>query len=441
MSLIIQILLLCFCAAVFYVKPIHKLTMLLITGLCLSPFGLQGVPYGNIIYIVPLCVFLSEFKKIKIELLQFNFVSKISLLMFLASLILWINSPHYQGLKGMFLILLFELVYKYFIFVTSYVLIKSENDLIPVFKTIKYCLIILTFFGILNYISKASFVLELAGNLEMASYYKYADRFRVQSLFVNPFDYGFFCLSCMIVYTYSYCNKMTNKTSFLIVMACGLFGIIGCGCRTVILCFLIAILVFLLLVRKKISNRVKTLLCIGLIFGSSYSFIPVIHEKTDEMLTMFSQENSEVGSSNLNMRSTQYAAVFFYLKDNLFFGRGRDFFLKDLGWGNGRLKGAIDKDLMGLEGIMMGLLLERGIFGVLAYLAYYISIFIFLCKKKKIDRKIFASSISLIIVFLLFGNATGELLSYYTTLIFLGVFIKMYTLEENKKDNLNYAKV
>ena len=93
---------------------------------------------------------------------------------------------------------------------------------------------------------------------------------------------------------------------------------------------------------------------------------------------------------------------------------------------------------MGLEGVLMGLLLERGIFGVLAYITYYISILIYLCRRRKNDRTLFAASVSLILVFLLFGNATGELFSFYLTLVFTGIFIKIFDIEENNQTKLNY---
>lgn len=438
MASIIQIILLLLCGSVFFVKRIHKLVILIITGLCLTPFHITSIPYGNIKYLIPLCVFVSEFKLIKSQLRSFNFISSISFLMVLASIILWINSPHYSGIKGLTLILLFELVYKYFILVMSYVLVINLSDLNPVLRTIKYCLIILTVFGVLNYISKTSYVLELAGNAEMASYFKYADRFRVQSLFYNAFDYGFSCLSCLIVYTFAYNKKMIDKMSFLIVLACGIFGILFCGGRTLILCFIVFGLIFLLLAKKSFLRRLKVLLGIGIISSLSYFFVPVVEEKIGVMLTMFSPDDSAAESSNLDMRTTQYTAVLFYVRDNMLFGRGRDFFLKDLGWGQGGLEGAVDKDLMGLEGVLMGLLLERGIFGVLAYITYYISILIYLCRRRKNDRTLFAASVSLILVFLLFGNATGELFSFYLTLVFTGIFIKIFDIEENNQTKLNY---
>ena len=164
--------------------------------------------------------------------------------------------------------------------------------------------------------------------------------------------------------------------SFLIVFACAIFGILFCGGRTLILCFIVFGLIFLLLAKKSFLRWFKVLLGIGIVSSLTYFFTPVAEEKIDEMLTIFSPDDSTAESSNLDMRTTQYTAVFFYVRDNMLFGRGRDFFLEDLGWGQGRLEGAVDKDLMGLEGVLMGLLLERGIFGVLAYITYYISILI-----------------------------------------------------------------
>ena len=70
------------------------------------------------------------------------------------------------------------------------------------------------------------------------------------------------------------------------------------------------------------------------------------------------------------MRIVQFTAVLYHIKDHLLFGRGKDFFSIDLGFGEEGIKTLIDKDLLGLESVLMNLLLERGIVGVLFWCVF-----------------------------------------------------------------------
>ena len=64
---------------------------------------------------------------------------------------------------------------------------------------------------------------------------KYANseegRFRVQSMFLSPFDYGYISMMLLILHFYAYKRKLESKLWFGIVIICSLFGIVFCGCR------------------------------------------------------------------------------------------------------------------------------------------------------------------------------------------------------------------
>ena len=127
-------------------------------------------------------------------------------------------------------------------------------------------------------------------------------------------------------------------------------------------------------------------------------------------------------TSSLEMRSRQYARVFYYIRDNFFFGRGKDFFLIDLGW-RGGLETLLDRELMGLEGIMMNLFLERGLIGVVVWALFY-GMIVGLCLKQRKKDSIAASAcLTLIGVYVIFVNMTGELNSFFPTLLLSGGFI------------------
>lgn len=86
---------------------------------------------------------------------------------------------------------------------------------------------------------------EDAGQVFMTS-----DRFRVQAMFLSPFDYGYICILMLLLHIYGFIHKYETKIRFFIVASCCIFGILSCGCRTNIFCALIGVSVFFLLAYK-----------------------------------------------------------------------------------------------------------------------------------------------------------------------------------------------
>lgn len=120
------------------------------------------------------------------------------------------------------------------------------------------------------------------------------------------------------------------------------------------------------------------------------------------------------------MRVVQFTAVLYHTKDHLLFGRGKDFFSIDLGFGEEGTKTLIDKDLLGLESVLMNLLLERGIVGVLFWCIFYGTLLFWTIKLRKYDKYTYSLCLSLLIVYLAFSNMTGELNSVFPTLLLIG---------------------
>ena len=144
------------------------------------------------------------------------------------------------------------------------------------------------------------------------------------------------------------------------------------------------------------------------------------------------ESKSDVGGSSLEMRYMQYAAVLYHVQDSPLLGKGYHYFLIDMGWQDGFL-GLRDDRLYGLEGVTMVYILERGFIGLFIYLLIYISLIMYCIKNKQIDRKLSALGISILTVYLLFANMTGELKSVYPTLLLMGMAIGIM---ETKKSQL-----
>ena len=433
MQLIVQLSLVYLCFLLFRVKRETKLAILMLVAICFNSVTIPYIPFGTGKYIICICFLLSEFthvinhfKDIKLTILK-SLLSSI----IIATIILAINSPHYNNLMQYIRLLITELIAKYFVIAYAFLSLYEEKKLQKTIKVSFYGLIILTGFAVLNYITKQSiFINEILSGINVTDVmedagnkYTYQDRFRVQAMFASPFDYGYICIILFLFNWYGYSKALINKKHFYITILCCLFGVITCGCRTNVLCLFIGVLVYIS-IAFKIKQKIKYIV-IGILCCATFiSTIPILQEKITETLTIFDKDSSKVGGSSLELRSIQYAAVLFHIRNHELFGRGLDFFNIDMGWGEGK-KYLVDEDLAGLEGVLMNHLLERGIVGVIFYLLFYITLLIFIYKKRNVDKTTAALAIATLIVYLTFSNMTGELSSVYPSLLIIGCSIKI----------------
>lgn len=417
-----------------------KLAILFLSTICFDCVRITSIPFGHAKYILCISFLLSEIPYIKnhIKSIKGTILSSLVFSMIIATIILAISSPHYNNMTQYIRITIMELVAKYFVICYAFLSIKEIGGLNKTFKLSFYGLIILTGFGALNYITKnAIFIDEMLKGMTLTdvmedagSKFTNSERFRVQAMFPNPFNYGYICILLLLFNWFGYSNKLISKRHFYISIACCLFGIITCGCRTNILCAIIGVTIYILFAfsyKRKFKYLLLGLLCSCLLIG----FIPALQDKFSETITVFDKNSSNVTGSSIEMRIIQYTAVLYHIREHELLGRGLDFFNIDLGWGEGK-QFLVDKDLAGLEGIIMNYLLERGIVGVLFYLFFYCSLFLFVYKNNKINKSTRAFCLSVLCVYLAFANMTGELNSVFPTLLIIGVCLKLIYINRNK---------
>ena len=366
----------------------------------------------------------------------------------LSSLVAILFSPHLQSLKEALDYIKNELFFKYFIIIYAFYAIKNKRDWENLIKMSIIPMFILTLLGIVNLIEgRSSFVTEMMSNwVNMNSSQELAgdrfegeDRFRVQAMFYNPFDYGYICMILLFLYIFN--RKVLGKYLSAILISCSLFGIFMCGCRTVIFCAISCLCVYLLLSVK--TRKVYQIGIISIFLTIiAYQTIPVVNEKLDEMTTIFTdKKGNKIGGSNIEMRTIQTATVLMYIEESPFVGRGVHFFNIDMGWNQGR-NGLKDLRLEGIEGVYMLYLLERGIIGYSIYLFFWFSILIFFIRHRASSSYYSTCGIVIWSVYSLFANMTGELLSVTPTLIVLGGLIsicqKSDSIVNSKKRNIYF---
>lgn len=432
MSLLLYFILGVICILIFFVDKNKKYILLLINYICLTPVTIPSVPFGNSVFIVPICFFISELKNITNDYHNLSsYIKKILLIMIIATIVLQINSPHYNDSAfNTTRLIISELITKYFIIAYAFISIKDFDEFQKISKGLYYALIILTFFGILNLITHSSILLNSLGfENSLAD----NDRFRVQALFANSFDYGYTCILLLYIITLLYNKRIMTIKKYYISLVCCIFGIVACGSRSVILTAIISYLIYIILA-KSFSKKLYILVIATILSIASYNFIPSVNDKVNKTLSIFTDSSgNKVEGSNLDMRETQYLTTLFYIKDNPLFGRGKDFFNIDLGWKDiDENRDLVMTDLAGLEGVLMALLLERGFAGVLFYFIFYITIFFKFIRYKKYDKETSCIGISIIIAYMFFANSNGELHSVGPTLLICGALLHILATQKKR---------
>ena len=440
MGFLFQAILAAILVSLFIVDRPTKLALAIVVLVCLENVQLPFVGFNGV-FLFMVCFFLSETPHIVSNLKHIKgsqFAWMVGLLL-IATVIAYYHSPHYSGNLMKFINLVTkEWLAKYLIFCYGFLCIREEKDLNKMLHWMVPAVIILFLFGFMNLVTKSATFLDIIGKdmvsikgtVDSKMYYTDFGRFRVQAMFLFPFDYGFVCVMTFALGVWGYLRGILERNSFIIVAVASLFGIYACGCRTVVFVFLAGGTVFMmsyLKVKRTFVYAVGLLIVIILV----YTISPAMQDFLDKTLSVFDPNSSKVEGSSMVMRSQQYAAALWHIKKDLLFGKGIDFFLIDMRWGEGGMEKLVDKDLMGLEGILMNLLLERGFVGVFFYLFVMIGIARYFTKKLKEDKLSAALGLSILVSYLTYANLTGELLSYYSAFFLIGCFAGLIYIQKH----------
>lgn len=435
------------CLLIFIVRREYKASILVMGSVLFTAVSVPVIPFHSANILLPLSFLLSEVKHIN-AIIRSTRGKLIWYLMggaILLTVLTIIASPHLRDVESVRVFVQGELFFKYFVLLYAFWAFSSEESIRPTLRITFYAMVVLTIFGILNILTKSadfiSVMMEGASKTTVSSngedagqVFMTSDRFRVQAMFLSPFDYGYICILMLLLHIYGFIHKYETKIRFFIVASCCIFGILSCGCRTNIFCALIGVSVFFLLAYK-LGKSIRLSLLGIFLACISYMCVPAVQEIFDNMMTMF-DKNSNVTGSSMELRAVQYAAVLYHVQDNPLLGCGYQYFLIDMGWGQGR-EFLLDPRLAGLEGVIMNYILERGFIGVFLYLLFYISIlYYFYTNRKKASMSI-AFGISVLSVYLAFANMTGELLSVYPTLLLLGYVFKVI---DNKRQSTTFIQ-
>ena len=420
------------CGLMFYVKREWKAAMLIMGAMTLTLVNIPVIPLHKANLLLQVAFLLSEWRDLPrhVKRLRNTPCLWIPLLIVSFSALLAALTSPYTSIKET---IEYELLFKYFAIAYAFWAVRKEKSLKPILQVSLYCLIVLTFFGLLNYIDKyAIFVNALTegettryGDVALGDVYTESDRFRVQSMFQYAFDYGYICAAILLLHLHGWYRHLESKTEFIIAIACCSFGILTCGCRTVWVCAIFSLICYSMWVFQLNRNVIYGMIAVILLI-LSYNTVPAVEEKVNQVTDIFA-ENSETSGSSIQLRMSQYMYVLIYTEGHEWLGLGKGywehFYVVD--------PEAI-RDLWGVESVILQTLLERGIIGLVLWAAFYTVIFLYFWRNRIRRKKLTGLGVSILTLYLVFSIGTGELGSAYPTMLLLGSTMKMIESKERR---------
>ena len=433
MKIVAIIVTLVCCLLMFYVKREWKAAMLVMGAMTLTLVNIPVIPLHKANLLLQVAFLLSEWRDMPrhFNRLQNTPCLWIPLLTVSFSALLAALTSPFTSIKET---VEYELLFKYFAIAYAFWAVKNEKSLKPILQVSLYCLMVLTFFGVLNYIDKyAIFVNAVTegrttryGDVALGDVYTESDRFRVQSMFQYGFDYGYICAAILLLHLHGWYRHLESKRDFIIAIACCSFGIVVCGCRTVWLSAALSIACYYMWTFQLSRNVIYSIIAM-ILMVLSYLTIPAVEEKVNQVTDIF-VENGETSGSSIQLRMSQYMYVAIHAEGHEWLGLGKGY------WEYMHTKNPESiRGLYGVESIILQTLLERGIVGLLLWAAFYTVIFLYFWRNRIRRKKLTGLGVSILSLYLVFSIGTGELGSVYPTMLLLGFVIKAIEYRRLKK--------
>lgn len=410
-------------------KPV-KLGVLLCSSLCLNEVSLPFFPIHGIKIILVILLLVSEYKNVPAVLgfLKTHTLGHAVIMMFAFNIAWGLSSPHVlSGMSNFIAFFISEFLLRYFVFIYAYTLISSYKDFHIINRWLVYSMIVLTLFGVHNFLNRYSIFMDSisVGNMDYDSvglrYNANDERYRVQSMFALACNYGYVCNIVLLWALFTYTNKLIRKNHFLLLTLCAALGVIMCGFRACMLSTIISVCVWALCVfpKRKFAKIIVMAIILIIIL---YSNIPFVAEKVGTFLTMFDVNNQD--GSSISMRIMQLTAVLSHLDGYYLFGRGWGFFLYDMGYIDGA-SGLLDEELLGMESIIFHLLLESGLLGIMFNILFWYLFYMYAHKREFVSTSSLGFFYSILTAYVLFSVTTGEQGAVFITMIMLGISAKV----------------
>ncbi len=141
------------CCLMFFVKREWKAALLVMGAMTLTIVNIPGIPLHKANYLLQASFLLSEWNHLRYHFILFwrtSYLRNLLLLVSGSTLLAAFTTQYVETNE----FLQSELLFKYFAFAYAFWAFKDEKSFKPILRISLYCLIVLTVFGVLNYIDK-----------------------------------------------------------------------------------------------------------------------------------------------------------------------------------------------------------------------------------------------------------------------------------------------
>ena len=201
---------------------------------------------------------------------------------------------------------------------------------------------------------------------------------RAQAFCMQSVSYGYICVTLLTVFLLfldKYRSKLQiSKHSLMAVILSCVFGCLLCGSRSGILPLGICLLYFYGLKTTGIRNIMMIIVLLIIVYFIYGSVIDDIWN------SIFHSDENQMGSSS-EMRLNQLEISTFYFMKSPWVGMGTNA-ISDL------VRDKMNEEILGGESVWFGLLINKGLLGIIAYISLYIFSFIHI-KSLKFDALMF----------------------------------------------------
>lgn len=245
---------------------------------------------------------------------------------------------------------------------------------------------------------------------------------RCRSLLAWCSTYGVVCGYALITLLFAtYYNIVRNRLFIYILSALLFIGVLSTGTRSVYLSFAIGMMPMIAFYSSKLKYIIGFIAICIIVYQNN-------QELFDSILDSFIHQD-EAGGSSTELREQQFAAAYRFFIQHPFFGNGIGYVVT-----------AMDKStqLLGAESCIFIIMIDRGIFGFIAYAVFNIEL-VWMLLKKSSNR---------LLIFIPLGILIGKLISAFIDIgelypiMWLAIITQIVKegVEQNSKNNLKCKK-
>lgn len=351
-------------------------------GIFLIHDGIGIQPFGcHTLFLTALFISLWYHKELKIAWKNFPFKWIIIVILIIHVLVVQFDERSYPPLTYISRVYN-NFVPRFFSLFLGYALIDYKRSWGRYVKPMAIIFLVMTVYGFITFLLQGNPIDDLvltSFNQDKGIWSDVQSRgYRVFSTLSNPIVYSYVMF---IAFSYIYIEKkwLTKKTYYLLLVLTLLNAFLA-NSRTGIVAGAILIAVYAVFEYKASLRMLGFGVTLLLVLMVLYNNVTFVKDAMDSVVDIFTTGGENTGGSNVELKQNQLNAALMYFAQHPYFGNGFYYFVDVLAPRD------MQGDLVGLEGYGYQLLLEEGIFMIIAVITLFASIILYFFKRLKVKQ-------------------------------------------------------